>query len=231
MTDNIVLNPGFGGDVVAADDVNGVQHQLVKVEYGDADSATQVSRGNPLPVRIEETGSIATAFFGYLKENGTGSTEVTASAGLGSEAYFIFGPSSGSSDVYRVSSLIGTLQVSGGLEAQDYGNITGSLTNGLQLQIMTGSGETWGTSQDLTSDAPIRNNIDWARYCYDIQFFTALGAGDEFMLFKWSFEKSGAPLRLEGNKAEALVLVARDDLSSLSGHKFSVQGIIETQLT
>lgn len=50
MADNTTLNPGTGGDVIATDDIGGVKHQLVKVEFGAADSATQVSAANPLPV-------------------------------------------------------------------------------------------------------------------------------------------------------------------------------------
>jgi hypothetical protein len=44
------LNTGTGGDTIATDDIAGVKHQLVKVEYGVADSATPVSTTNPLPV-------------------------------------------------------------------------------------------------------------------------------------------------------------------------------------
>jgi len=51
MADNITLNPGSGGSVVASDDISGVQHQLVKVEFGADGVATPVSDANPLPVQ------------------------------------------------------------------------------------------------------------------------------------------------------------------------------------
>lgn len=50
MADNITLNAGTGGAVLAADDITGVWHQKVKVEFGGDDSATQVDATNPLPV-------------------------------------------------------------------------------------------------------------------------------------------------------------------------------------
>jgi hypothetical protein len=50
MADNITLNPGAAGDVVAADDIGGVKHQRVKVEFGADGSATDVSSANPLPI-------------------------------------------------------------------------------------------------------------------------------------------------------------------------------------
>lgn len=48
--DNTELNSGSGGDVIATDDIAGVKHQKVKVEFGGDDSATQVDAANPLPV-------------------------------------------------------------------------------------------------------------------------------------------------------------------------------------
>lgn len=49
MADNTILNPGVGGDTIATDDIAGVKHELVKVEFGVDGSATQVSSLNPLP--------------------------------------------------------------------------------------------------------------------------------------------------------------------------------------
>lgn len=50
MADNTVINAGSGGDTIATDDIGGVKHQLVKVEFGAADSATQVSSSAGLPI-------------------------------------------------------------------------------------------------------------------------------------------------------------------------------------
>ena len=52
MADNTTLNTGTGGDVIATDDIGGVKHQLVKVEWGAADAATQVTTGaSALPIQ------------------------------------------------------------------------------------------------------------------------------------------------------------------------------------
>ena len=50
MADNTTLDLGTGGDVIATDDISGVKHQQVKVEYGADGTATPVSGANPLPV-------------------------------------------------------------------------------------------------------------------------------------------------------------------------------------
>jgi len=49
LADNVTLNPGTAGDTIAADDISGVKHQRVKVEFGADGSATDVSSAAPLP--------------------------------------------------------------------------------------------------------------------------------------------------------------------------------------
>ena len=50
--DNVVLNPGVGGQTISTDEIAGVQHQYVKVEFGVDGSATPVSTADPLPVTV-----------------------------------------------------------------------------------------------------------------------------------------------------------------------------------
>jgi hypothetical protein len=52
VADNTVLNAGSGGDTIATDDIGGVKHQRVKVEFGVDGAATDVSLSNPLPVDV-----------------------------------------------------------------------------------------------------------------------------------------------------------------------------------
>jgi hypothetical protein len=54
MADNITLDPGSGGAVLATDDLSSVHHQYVKVEYGADNSATPVSPANPMPVELSD---------------------------------------------------------------------------------------------------------------------------------------------------------------------------------
>jgi hypothetical protein len=50
MADNTTLNTGSGGDTIATDDIGGVKHQRVKIQYGTDGAATDVSDSNPLPI-------------------------------------------------------------------------------------------------------------------------------------------------------------------------------------
>lgn len=70
MADNTELNTGSGGDTIATDDIGGIKHQRVKIQYGTDGSATDVSDTNPLP--IDDAG-------GSITVDGT----VTANAGTG----------------------------------------------------------------------------------------------------------------------------------------------------
>lgn len=51
MADNVILNsPTTVGATIATDDVAGVQHQLIKIEFGADGVATPVTAAAPLPV-------------------------------------------------------------------------------------------------------------------------------------------------------------------------------------
>tara|TARA_R110000824_G_scaffold14354_5_gene61129 strand:+ start:1475 stop:2428 length:954 start_codon:yes stop_codon:yes gene_type:complete len=52
MADNVVLDEGAGGDTIAADDILGIKHQRVKLQYGIDGQATDISATWPIPVLI-----------------------------------------------------------------------------------------------------------------------------------------------------------------------------------
>lgn len=54
MADNITLNSGTGGAVVATDDDGVAHHQYVKLEFGADNTQTKVDGSNPLPVTVTD---------------------------------------------------------------------------------------------------------------------------------------------------------------------------------
>lgn len=52
MVDYVRLNPGSGGELIASDDINGVQHQRVKVQHGKDGTAIDTSNDYPLPINL-----------------------------------------------------------------------------------------------------------------------------------------------------------------------------------
>jgi hypothetical protein len=79
MADNTTLNTGTGGDVIATDDIAGVKHQRVKVQYGVDGAATDVSDTNPLP--IDDAGGSLTVDGTVTADAGTGPWPVTDNGG------------------------------------------------------------------------------------------------------------------------------------------------------
>lgn len=56
MADNVELDAGSGGAVLAADEIAGVVHQRVKVQFGADGSATDASPAAPFPVEVISSG-------------------------------------------------------------------------------------------------------------------------------------------------------------------------------
>lgn len=107
----------------------------------------------------------------------------------------------------------------GGL-GNEYGNLNAPLTNGILVQVRARDGTT--VRRDLLDGQTVKENADWARYCYDFQIFKFSGADDIFAA-RWTFAKSGEPLILE--PGQRLSMVIQDDLTNLTNHYALVQGI------
>lgn len=86
MADGTVLNTGVGGDTIATDDIGGVKHQMVKLEYGALDSATLVSPANPLPVVQTGAAQDATLTSGSLRNKDIILTDPVVTSSLSSVA-------------------------------------------------------------------------------------------------------------------------------------------------
>jgi hypothetical protein len=84
MSDNLTLNPGSGGGVVATDDIGGVHYQLVKLAYGVLDSATLVSPSAGLPVAQQGSWSVALGSALPAGTNSIGTVVTTADTAIGS---------------------------------------------------------------------------------------------------------------------------------------------------
>jgi zona occludens toxin (predicted ATPase) len=78
MADNITINSGSGGPVVAADDVSSVFYQRVKLSVGADGSATDVSSAAPLPA--SDNGPGWTQVFGVSGAVFTSADASTAAA-------------------------------------------------------------------------------------------------------------------------------------------------------
>lgn len=61
MADNTTLNTGSGGDVIATDDIAGIKHQRVKLEWGPDGTANEVDDADgkrlPIKTKLSSTGT------------------------------------------------------------------------------------------------------------------------------------------------------------------------------
>ena len=82
MADNTTQQ---GNATIGADDIGGVLHQRVKVQYGDDGAAQDVAGATPLPVVADAL--LADALHGLANSSDSSDTEVIAAQGAGVKIY------------------------------------------------------------------------------------------------------------------------------------------------
>lgn len=100
MPDNIPITAGTGTTVATdlVDDGAGARHfQINKLAFGADNTATQVSSGNPLPVRLNGVSSGGPTKFSLASAASINATSVKASAG---QVYHVSVTNSGTSVAY-----------------------------------------------------------------------------------------------------------------------------------
>jgi len=177
---------------------------------------------SPVRVRsVDSTGPQRTLLSRFLDTNGDGSGTKNANGDYSSTAD-IFYIQPGAEQVFRISRMLVSIEDTNGMSASDYGNITSGLTNGIQVRKQDDS----GTISDLTDGLPVQSNAAWGSFCYDVEL-KAWSTGNELLVVRWTFTKSGQFIRLNGSNNERLEVVLNDNLTGLIGHYFLVQGYIE----
>lgn len=157
--------------------------------------------------------------FRYLDTvgDGTGTKNAIGNHASAAEEYKIVPPSD---ETYILERVLISIRDTGTFDAENYGNGVG-LTNGIIVEKRNGSGQLL----DLTDGLPIMHNAGWGAQCFDISHL-AMGTGDEIMNIRWTFSRSGQPIRLDGVNGEYLSFTLNDDFSGLVQHYFQVQGWI-----
>lgn len=156
MSDNVQLNSGTGGDIVAADDIAGVKHQRVKIEIGDDGEATDVSSTNPLPTTVTNVPTVTVS----------GSVGLTGSLPAGSNT--LGGLTALGSITAPVTAFINNGSGGAAINIQDGGNsITvdgtvgvSALTNAVSATLLTGANTIGniGTVSTITNVVHVDDN-------------------------------------------------------------------------
>ena len=181
MADNITLNSGTGGAVVATDDIGGVQYQRVKATFGADGVATDVSEANPLPVAVNdcvtllsttvsavgETASIDTVGFGAVVcqisgvWNGNGYFE-SSNSGSDWDAVLVFSRDSLSLQDIITSGGIFTIRPSGRYLRFVCTNIVGTMTVNAIGRAAEGiaASDLLSLAMDRSNNAPLLTSLD-----------------------------------------------------------------------
>ena len=121
----------------------------------------------------------------------------------------------------EVHRLIIYIQDTGNFDVSSYGNgIT--LTNGIRVVVRDSNDMLLGA---LDGGEPIKTNADWSGLCYDINYLS-FGVGDNALAVRWTFERAGAPIRIDGSEGHYLAVELNDSFLALTDHTFNVQGIV-----
>lgn len=142
--------------------------------------------------------------------NATGNYSVTP------QKFYIKPPAG---ELWVINRMVVYIQDGGAWRSEYYAGLGAPLTNGIDLYRNIAS----DSSDHLITTKPVTHNSEWGQYNYDVDI-QAIGAGDITLLARWTFEKSGRAMALDGSIGEELGLIFRDDLSGIVEHHFHVQG-------
>jgi len=107
---------------------------------------------------------------------------------------------------------------SGSFDSGSYGNgIT--VPNGIQVFYRRNN-----IDIDVTGELPIKTNVDWSRWCYDLAL-SEFGGGNETLDARWSLNKYGTPYGIVLEEGDRLGVRIRDNLSGLVEQTIIAEGV------
>lgn len=122
--------------------------------------------------------------------------------------------------VAELERMIVYIEDAGAPDSGKYGNSV-VLANGIKVYVRDADDE---IVLDLTPDEAIKTNADWGALCYDVSLLS-WGTGNDTVVVRWTFAKSGAPLYLKGRDGHYLTAELNDDFTDLISHRFLIQGV------
>lgn len=223
MADDITLNQMSGGSVVATDEVNSKHYQYVKPAFGADGTATLVSSTNPLPVATLGNGQ-TNLLYRFLSDDGTttGAKDATGNYSGAAEEFYV---EPGPGEVFHIARLIVSIEDGAAFAVSEYGNMGVTLTNGVKVEVRSGSHAAPTTVLDLMDGLAVTSNGEWGCHNFDVSNLD-WGAGNQMLLARWTFSATDGELRIDGDAGERLSVILEDDLSALIHHRFLVQGYI-----
>jgi len=119
--------------------------------------------------------------------------------------------------LFKVARVIVHYEFTGNFTAANYGS-GAALANGISIVRL----EDGIVIDDYTDGIPIISNGNWGQPCYDSEP-ESIGAGNSYWRVRWSFDKSGVPVKLYN---QSLAIRVNDDFTArnLVSQTFNFQG-------
>lgn len=157
-------------------------------------------------------------FSKHLSQDGADSTYSANGDYSGAAVYWELRPDSG--EIMAVSRIIVYIEDSGTINLTTYGGIAGGVTNGLDIDVVRGSGAGATKLYDVT-DINVKTNGDWKQISFDTDVD---GGGNGTVGVRWTFSKGLVPILLYGNENDALRITLNDSFTGLADQQFVCQG-------
>ena len=156
-------------------------------------------------------------FHRYLDTVGNGSGEKNAIGNYSEEPIrFQFRPEF----AVEVNRLIVTIADRGQFDAGFYGNNI-ELADG--IRVVLARADSAEGHVDLLDGEPVRSNYQWARTCFDVNYID-FGLGVNAVVVRWTFDKAGDGIQVDGLSGDGFCVDLSDDFSGLEEHRFMIQG-------
>lgn len=191
--------------ILAGKTVSGSYVDLTFSEEGSlimADQGSDTAPQNNIYQFLDSVGDNTGTKNANLDYSGGGSIRITAPAGK----------------EYVLHRVLVSIRDAGTMSAGEYGNVP-ELSNGIELKMYDSDNTT--VLSDITSGVPVKCNAHWGAHCYDVKFIDQ-ASGDNFIAVRWTFSKSGSPIRLK--PGQSLVAEFNDNLTGLKEHYYQVHG-------
>ena len=159
-------------------------------------------------------------FYRFGDTAGDGSGDKTAIGDYTTPQDFAMLHPAGADTICYCERMIVHIEDGNNFSADKYDLLT-TLTNGISILLLDAAG---ATLQDITDGMPVKTNASWGRHCYDIKP-SNFGQGNDYIQVSWTFEKAGAPIRM--NPGLSIVARLRDNFTGLIDHTFMFQGYCE----
>ena len=154
-------------------------------------------------------------YFAGTGGQGTGTINATGNYAATPTEFYIQPPAG---EVFVVHRVILTIRDGGNFNSNNYAGFANPLTNGISLAVKRGA----ATIVDVTGGVPIKTNLGWGRYSYDVTYVTFGVTGDNAILCRWTFANAGAPIAL--TDADRLAFLLNDNFTGIVQHYFNFQG-------